>query len=91
MLSNTLSSHVPFCFHVSTKASYMDGNYFSRNLFFFPTCGPATFGLKYRMVKLKVSFIKKKKVKLAHLYMYLSLDSNSFFPKAVVPNSRGFS
>lgn len=33
MLSNTLSSHVPFCFHVSTEASYMDGNYFSRNLF----------------------------------------------------------
>lgn len=32
------------------------------------------------MIKLKVSFIKKKKkVKLAHLYMHLNLDSNTFF------------
>lgn len=59
MLSNTLTC--PVLLPCIYKSIIYGWKLLLQKPFFFPTCGPATFGLKYRMVKLKVSFIKKKK------------------------------
>lgn len=55
MLSNTLTC--PVLLPCIYKSIIYGWKLLLQKPFFFPTCGPATFGLKYRIVKLKVSFI----------------------------------